>query len=114
MRITAHNGPGPRGREIIGTDITEAVQVMYDVIHSAGFGGSGWLDADEGRAIIKLAVLMGWQLPDLGGSYGLGPGGVENEMVQLADEFPDHYLITSEERPGYGCGIKQTITKKEL
>lgn len=95
-------------------DVTEAVQVMYDAIHAMGFGGSGWLDANEGRAIIRLAVLMGWRLPDLEGSYGLGPGGVENEMVRLADEFPDHYEITSEEAWGYGCGVKQTIKKKEL
>jgi hypothetical protein len=43
------------------TDITEAVKIMYDVVHSSLDWGSGFLDADEAGHIIALADVCGFQ-----------------------------------------------------
>lgn len=72
-------------------DITEAVQILYDMAHSSMDWGSGMLDNEEIEAVIGLAVFMGWQVPSL-------PGNSE-PMVTVARKFPDHYEIKFEEVP---------------
>ena len=68
-----------------GEDITEPVQILYDIAHSSMDWGSGFLDNEEMEAVIRLAVLMGWQVPELPSS---GP------MVTVAQKFPEHYEAT--------------------
>ena len=48
-----------------GQDITEGVQILYDIAHSSMDWGSGFLDNSEMETVISLAVTMGWQVPDL-------------------------------------------------
>lgn len=66
-------------------DITEAVQILYDIAHSSMDWGSGMLDNEEMEAVVGLAVFMGWQVPNL-------PNNSE-PMVSVAKKFPDHYEI---------------------
>lgn len=68
-----------------GEDITESVQILYDIAHSSIDWGSGFLDNEEVETIVGLAVLMGWQVPDL-------PDNSE-PMAAVAQKFPDHYDI---------------------
>jgi len=68
-----------------GTDVTEAVQILYDIAHQSLDWGSGFLDNSEMEAVIRLAVTMGMQVPRLPG--GNGP------MVSLAKQFPEHYTV---------------------
>lgn len=69
-------------------DITEPVQVLYDLAHSSMDWGSGFLDTDEMRSVVRLAILMGWEVPDLSCAWNHGPA------LTVAQEFPDHYEIT--------------------
>lgn len=68
------------------TDITEAVQILYDTtVHSMDWG-SGFLDEQEMMAIINLAIHMGWELPDLGRSM---------PSLCVAANYPKHYKIVT-------------------
>lgn len=66
-----------------GDDVTEAVQILYDIAHGSMDWGSGFLDNDEMAAVIRFAVLMGWQVPSL-------PRNSE-ALLSVAREFPEHY-----------------------
>lgn len=81
----ARSGEKEPIRTADGTDITEAVQVLYDIAHSSMDWGSGFLDNAEMESVIRLAVLMGWQVPSL-------PDNSE-PMVSVAQKFPDHYEV---------------------
>lgn len=69
-----------------GQDITEAVQILYDIAHSSMDWGSGFLDNEEMETVIRFAVLMGWEVPDLPNN--------SPAMVSVAEKFPDHYRVT--------------------
>ncbi len=85
-------------------DITNAVQVLYDIAHSSMDWGSGFLDNEEMATVIQLAITMGFKLPDLSG------GGID---LALADRFPDHYEIT-DYTPSYaGATSRKVIKTKE-
>jgi len=71
-----------------GEDVTESVQVLYDIAHQSMDWGSGFLDNDEMRAVIQLAVTMGWSVPDL-------PFGRSEAIRSLVAEFPDHYRFNN-------------------
>lgn len=47
--------------------MTEAVQVIYDVLHSSMDFGSGFLDAGESQAMYQLAKAAGFELPEYEG-----------------------------------------------
>lgn len=71
-----------------GQDITEAVQILYDIAHSSMDWGSGFLDNEEMEAVVRLAVTMGWQVPAMPYSTK------ENTpMVSVARKFPEQYDI---------------------
>lgn len=71
--------------EVDGRDITEAVQILYDIVHQSMDWGSGMLSNEEMETVIRLAVLMGWKVPDLpGNSPAIGT---------VALKFPDHYEV---------------------
>lgn len=76
-------------------DITESVQVLYDLAHSSMDWGSGMLDTDEMRVVIQLAVTMGWKVPSLDNNSS-------RAMQEIASEFPDHYEVIEEPNPYYG------------
>jgi len=77
-----------------GRDITEAVQILYDIAHSSMDWGSGFLDNEEMETVIGLAVTMGWKVPDL--PYNTR----ENDpMSTVARKFPDHYEIETIRHP---------------
>lgn len=67
-----------------GTDITEAVQILYDTVMGSMEMGSGLYSEDEMRNIINAGIVMGWELPNIRNN---GPG------VTLARQFPEHYDI---------------------
>ncbi len=69
-------------------DITEAVQILYDIAHSSMDWGSGFLDNEEMETVIRLAVLMGWQVPDLPYSTS-----AHSPMESVARKVPDHYEV---------------------
>lgn len=71
-------------------DVTEAVQVLYDLAHASTDWGSGALDTEEMMAVVGFGVLMGWKLPDLG-TTAFG------SSVTVAQAFPDHYEISYED-----------------
>lgn len=48
-------------------DVTEAVQVIYDALHSSMDFGSGFLDAGEAQAMHQLATVAGWEQPTYDG-----------------------------------------------
>lgn len=73
-----------------GQDVTEAVQILYDIAHSSLDWGSGFLDNEEMETVVRLAVTMGWQVPDL---PRVGP------MASVARKFPDHYEIEAVGHP---------------
>lgn len=77
-----------------GQDITEAVQILYDIAHSSMDWGSGFLDNEEMETVIRLAVLMGWQVPDLPYSTNM-----DSPMETVARKFPDHYEIEVVDHP---------------
>lgn len=100
-------------------DVTEAVQILFDMAHSSMDWGSGFLDSEEMRVVIKFAVLMGWQAPDLPGN--------SPAMQELAREFPEAYEIVVDDNPWYDPTVpktafnayrteptRTTIKKKEL
>lgn len=68
-----------------GEDITEPVQILYDIAHSSMDWGSGFLDNDEMEAVIGLAVKMKWTVPDLPGN--------SPAMATVAAKFPEHYEV---------------------
>lgn len=68
-----------------GKDITESVQILYDIAHSSMDWGSGFLDNEEIETVIDLAVLMGWQVPPLPSNSA--------PMLSVARKYPDHYDI---------------------
>ena len=74
-----------------GIDITEGVQILYDIAHSSMDWGSGFLDNAEMETVIRLAITMGWQVPNL----------PENSpaMQTVAQKFPEHYEITTVQIP---------------
>jgi hypothetical protein len=83
-------------RSADGTDITDAVRIVYDLAHSSMNWGSGMLDGDEMRAVIDLAIHMGWKVPDIGDC-------ADGPAVEIARDYPEHYEITSRPsqwRPG--------------
>lgn len=74
-----------------GVDVTEAVQILYDIAHSSMDWSSGFLDYDEMHSVISLAITMGMKVPDL--SYA-------SEATQsLIHAFPDHYEVVTTEVP---------------
>lgn len=77
-----------------GQDITEAVQILYDIAHSSMDWGSGFLDNEEMETVIRLAVTMGWQVPDL--PYTTQQS---SPMVTVARKFPDQYDIEEIDHP---------------
>lgn len=66
-----------------GVDITPYVQVAYDTAVGSLDWGSGFLDGEEMEALVALAVVMGWGLPNLTGAHG----------ATVARKFPDHYEV---------------------
>lgn len=68
-----------------GIDITEAVQILYDIAHSSMDWGSGMLDNAEMETVIRLAQVMGWQVPDL--PYNT------SALVGVAEKFPELYEV---------------------
>lgn len=68
-----------------GIDITEGVKILYDIAHSSMDWGSGFLDNDEMEEVIRLAITLGWQLPDLPGN--------SDAMLSVARKFPEHYRV---------------------
>lgn len=65
-------------------DVTEKVQILYDMAHSSMDWGSGMLDNEEMEKVIEFAVMMGWEVPDL-------PN--EGPQAAVALKFPDQYDI---------------------
>lgn len=76
-----------------GTDITESVQILYDMAHMSMDWGSGMLDNEEMEAVIRLAIHMGWKVPDLPDN--------SDAMASVARKFPEHYEIVVIEHPAY-------------
>lgn len=76
-----------------GDDITEAVQILYDIAHSSMDWGSGFLDNAEMETVIRLAVKMGWEVPDL--PYSMR----DSAIASVALAFPDHYTVTEVKHP---------------
>lgn len=85
-QLAAEDDAGRIIRASDGQDITEAVQILYDIAHSSMDWGSGFLDNEEMESVIRLAVLMGWQVPDLPDN--------SPAMVSTARKFPEHYEVT--------------------
>ena len=81
-----------------GDDITEAVQILYDIAHSSMDWGSGFLDNAEMATVIGLAVKMGWEVPDL--PYTLR----DSAIASVALEFPDQYKVTEVHHPKSAYG----------
>lgn len=80
-----------------GNDITEAVQIMYDLVHSSMDWGSGMLDTEEMHAVIQLAIDMGWQLPKINNA-------ADAVGVALVGAFPDHYKVHTHPAVTYDSG----------
>lgn len=49
----------------VETDVTEAVKVCYDVVHSSMDWGSGFLDVEEMAHVVALAQAAGFTEPDV-------------------------------------------------
>lgn len=92
-------------RSANGTDITEAVQIIYDMAHNSMDWGSGFLSTEEIHTVIKLAIHMGWKLPDLHGGY-YGPG------VAVAHQYPSNYEVTFEACKYAADGLWYTVKTK--
>lgn len=114
MKVIAR-GPDPeQGGMTNEHDITEAVQVMYDIIHSSMDWGSGMLDTEEMTVVIELAILMGWQVPEMGGpfgTYGLPCDQVAHPMVTLALKYPDHYELVPYRPDDYPASFDVKVRK---
>jgi hypothetical protein len=82
--------------EAEGTDITEGVQILYDIAHSSMDWGSGFLDNEEVEAVVRLAVFMGWQVPSLPDNSA--------PMVSVAGKFPEVYEVTFRHFPATKYG----------
>lgn len=78
-----------------GTDVTESVQIMYDVAHASAGWDYGMFDNEEVSAVIELAAQMGWKVPDLNES-----------MVTMAVHYPDHYFSDGRIRPKVGYRVR--------
>lgn len=78
-----------------GADITEAVQVLYDMATSSMDWGSGMLSNEEVETVIKLAILLGFQMPSLD-YYNNAP------MAEVARRYPEHYVVSEEPDPYNG------------
>jgi hypothetical protein len=77
-----------------GQDITEPVQILYDIAHSSMDWGSGFLDNEEMEAVIQLAITMGWEVPSM--AYTTA----ENApMVSVARKFPEQYDVQTVKHP---------------
>lgn len=84
-------------------DITESVQILYDLAHGSLDFGSGFWDNEEMETVISLAITMGWQVPD-------PPGRASNAaMTPVFAKFPDHYEITER---GRGLWAEVTVKSK--
>lgn len=77
-----------------GTDVTEAVQVIYDLAHSSMDWGSGMLGTDEMEAVVAFAVHMGWGVPSFNDTSA------DEHSLAVARKYPEHYRITRYEMPG--------------
>ena len=74
-----------------GQDITEPVQILYDIAHSSMDWGSSFLDNEEMEAVIRLAITMGWEVPTLPDN--------SPAIESVARLFPDHYEVSAETLP---------------
>ncbi len=92
-------------RSADGTDVTEAIQVIYDLAHSSMDWGSGMLSTEEVEAVIRFAIHMGWGVPQLDGFNGT--------QVVTARKFPDHYSVTERACKWSPGGIRYDVVTKE-
>jgi hypothetical protein len=76
-----------------GQNITEGVQILYDIAHSSMDWGSGFLDNEEMETVIRLAILMGWRVPDLPDN--------SPAIATVARQFPDHYEVEVVTHPAH-------------
>jgi hypothetical protein len=60
--------------EEFDTDITEAVEMMYDLVLNSMDWGSGFLETSEMIAVAKLGRLCGFEIPKCQVSYTNGKG----------------------------------------
>lgn len=74
-----------------GMDVTEGVQILYEIAHASMDWGSGFLDNAEMETIIRLAILMNMQVPNLPSN--------SPAMITVAKKFPEHYDIALREIP---------------
>lgn len=74
-----------------GIDITEGVQILYDMAVGSMEWGSGLLDNEEMGHVIRFAITMGWQVPELDTT--------SDAMRTTALAFPDQYEVVEEEKP---------------
>lgn len=86
-----------------GTDITEAVQILYDIVHQSMDWGSGMLDNEEMEKVIDLAVLLGFEVPPI-------PYNSAEQMVSVVRKYPEHYEIKTRSYTSY-YDKERTITE---
>lgn len=89
-----------------GENITEAVQVMYDMVCQSLDWGSGMFDTDEFRAVIKLAIRMGWKVPELQSD--------NQALASLAREFPEHYEVYQVEQRGWLPDREKVVVRDRI
>lgn len=88
-----------------GTDITSSVQILFDTVLSSMDWGSGFLDTEEIHAVVKLAIHMGWKVPELDAHF-YGP------TVAVAHQYPEHYEVTATPHPYSPDGQQYRIKRR--
>ena len=84
-------------------DVTTAVPVMYDALHSSLDWGSGFLDAEESRAMYRVAVAANWKLPEY-----------PQDLCVCGHQRNFHYATIEPRRPAQPVGQPRELVPTEV